>query len=134
MVFFADYGKRYYLVELQGYISFEWKPKTKREKYIWKCMQEFGQGDFPDRLFDNCTIYYFSDDPGGWEALAYVLPIAALWEMCQDYDPDSVKDGILKAFDLIPDGERYRERIEKLIAEDREKAKQGGSEDDQKDF
>ena len=129
MVFFADYGKRNYLVNLQGLIWFEWKPKTKRDRYIWLCMDEFGQGDLPDRLLDNCTIYYFRDNPQGWEALAYLLPIAALWEMCQDYDPDNVKNVMLNAFSLLPE-EGYRERIEKLIEEDRAKADKGGSEDD----
>ena len=51
-------------------------------------MDEFGQGDLPNRLFDNCTLYYFLYDPQGWEAVAYLAPIMALWEMCHDYDPD----------------------------------------------
>lgn len=129
MVFFADYGKRNYLFELQGLIDFTWKPTKKRNKYIWRCMKEFGQGDFPDRLLDNCTLYYLLEDPKGWEALAYLFPIIALWEMCHDYEPDVVKDRMLKMFDLIPNGD-YRERIEKLIAEDRSKAEQGGILDD----
>ncbi len=133
MVFFADYGKRNYLVNLQGLIWFEWKPRTKRDRYIWLCMDEFGQGDLPDRLLDNCTIYYFRDDPQSWEALAYLLPIAALWEMCHDYDPDNVKNVMLNAFSLIPE-EGYRERIEKLIEEDRAKADEGESEDDQENI
>lgn len=92
-------------------------------------MDEFGQGDLPDWLINNCTIYYLMDDPKGWEALAYILPITALWEMCTEYNPDSVKNTMFKAFDLIPKGD-YVERIEKLIAEDRENAEKGGSEDD----
>ena len=132
MTYFADYGKQNYLYALQGLIWFEWKPKTKKDRYIWHCMDEFGQGDLPDRLLDNCTLYYFIDDPKGWEALAYLLPIAALWEMCQEYDPDSVKEGMLKVFDLVP-GDGYRERIEKLIEKDRAKAGKG-DEDDQKNI
>ncbi len=81
-------------------------------------MTEFGQGDLPDRLLDNCSIYYFLDDPQGWEAMAYLLPIVALWEMCQDYDPDNVKNEMLRIFDLIPIT-GYRYKIEKLIEEDR---------------
>ena len=124
MVFFADYGKQNYLFELEGLICFEWKPKTKQDRYIWRCMDEFGQGDLPDRLLDNCTLYYFLEDPQGWEALAYILPIIALWEMCHDYEPESVKNEMLKVFDLIPDG-GYRERIEKQIKEDRARAGKG---------
>ena len=121
MVYFADYGKYRERWSLQGLIWYEWKPKTKRDQYIWRCMDEFGQGDIPDRLFDNCTIYYLTDDPKGWEALAYILPIIALWEMCTDYDPDSVKNTMLKVFDLIPEGD-YVERIEKYIAADRDRS------------
>lgn len=126
MVFFADYGKRNYLAALQGFIWYEWKPTTKRNRYIWICMDEYGQGDLPDRLLDNCTMYYLVDDPQGWEAMAYLLPIVALLEMCQDYDPDSVKDVMLRIFDLFP-GKGYRERVEKLIKEDRAKAEKGES-------
>ncbi len=130
MIFFADYGKRHYLVGLQGFIWYEWKPKTKRDKYIWRCMDEFGQGDLPDKLLENCALYYLIEDPQGWEAVADILPILALWEMCQDYNPDNVKNEILKVFDMIP-GEGYRERIEKLIEEDRAKAyKEGEHTDD----
>ena len=48
MVFFADYGKNsdFGLVDLQGYIWYDWKPETKRDRYIWRCMDEFGQGGF----------------------------------------------------------------------------------------
>ncbi len=133
MVFFADYGKRNHLFELDGFIRFEWKPKIKRDRYIWRCMHEFGQGDVPDSLLDNCTIYYFLDNPQGWEALAYLLPIAALWEMCQDYEPDNVKDKMLEVFDRIP-GEGYRDRIEKLIEEDRIKTKKGECNNDQENL
>ena len=123
MVFFADYGKNsdFGLVDLQGYIWYDWKPETKRDRYIWRCMDEFGQGDLPDRLLDNCTIYYLLDDPRGWEAVAYLFPILSLAQMCQDYEPDHVKEAILKIFDIIEVG-GYRERIEKLIEEDRVKA------------
>ena len=133
MVFFADYGKRNYLFRLQGLILYEWRPKTKRDLYIWHCMHEFGQGDLPDILLDNCTLYYFLDDPQGWEAVAYLLPIAALYEMCSDYEPDSVKDNMLKVFDVIPD-DGYRERLERLIEEDRAKAEKGEQTDDQTDI
>jgi len=129
MVYFADYGIRRDRCFLQGYIWYEWKPKTKRDRFIWRCMDEFGQGDLPDWLINNCTIYYLMDDPKGWEALAYILPITALWEMCTEYNPDSVKNTMFKVFDLIPKGD-YVERIEKLIAADRENAEKGGSEDD----
>ena len=118
MVFFADYGKRNSLVDLQGYIWFKWKPAAKRDQYIWRCMDEFGQGDLPDRLLDNCTIYYFLEDPQGWEAMAYLLPIVALAEMNEDYEPDDVKNEMLRVFDLIPEN-GYKERIEKLIEYDR---------------
>ena len=133
MVFFADYGKRNYLVDLQGFIWFRWKPTTKRNRYIWLCMDEFGQGDLPDRLLDNCTMYYLIDDPQGWEAIAYILPIVALSEMCVDYNPDSVKDNMLKVFDLLP-GKEYRKRVEKLIEEDRVKAEKGESDYDEEDI
>ncbi len=133
MVFFADYGKRNDLVDLQGFILYEWKPKTKRNQYIWRCMNEFGQGDLPDNLLDNCALYYLIDDPQGWEAMAYLLPIVALAEMCQEYEPDNVKDDMLTVFDMIPEG-GYRERIEKLIAEDRIKAGKGGFGNDQEDI
>ncbi len=134
MVFFADYGKKNYLFELEGLIRFEWEPKTEQDKYIKQCMDEFGQGDLPDHLLDNCSLYYFLEDPKGWKALAYILPIYALWEMCNNYEPDNVKDGLLKVFDLIPTG-GYRERLEKLIEEDRAKAgKEGGGEDDQENI
>ena len=96
-------------------------------------MDEFGQGDLPDRLVDNCATYYFPDDPQGFEALAYLLPIAALMSMCEDYDADQVKDGMLKVFDLIPDN-GYSARLEKLIEEDRKKAEKGESEYDKKDI
>lgn len=123
MIFFADYGKRsdFGLVDLQGYIRYEWKPETKRDRYVWRCMDEFGQGDLPDRLLNNCTIYYLLDDPRGWEAVAYLLPILSLAQMCQDYEPDRVKESILMVLDIIKAG-GYRERIEKLIEEDRVKA------------
>ncbi len=132
MVFFTDYGKRNSLCRLQGLV-WEWKPETKREKYILRCMKEFGQGDLPDRLLDNCTIYYLVDDPQGWEAAAYLIPIIVLKEICQDQDlnPDRVKDEMLRIFDLVPDGSRYRERMEKLIEEDRAKAGKGENGDDQ---
>ena len=133
MAFFARYGKRNYLFELQGYIWFEWKPTTKRDQYIWRCMDEFGQGDLPDRLLDNCTIYYFVDDPKRWEALAYLLPIAALWEMCTDYEPDNVQKVMFGIFDLVPD-KGYRQRIEKLIEEDKAKETEGESDNDQEDI
>ena len=121
MVFFADYGKKNYLFELEGLILFEWKPKTKADQYIMRCMKEFGQGDLPDNLLDNCSIYYFLEDPHGWTSVAYLLPIIALLVMCQDYDPDHVKDEMLRVFDLIP-RRRYREKIEILIEEDRARA------------
>ena len=124
MVYFADYGRRNYLPELQGLIWFEWKPKTKRDLYIWRCMDKFGQGDLPDRLVDSCAIYYFLDDPQGFEALAYLLPITALVEMCREYEPDNVKKTMLDVFDMIGDG-GYRDRIEKLIEEDRANAGKG---------
>ncbi|MBO4900013.1 MAG: hypothetical protein J5509_06955 [Lachnospiraceae bacterium] len=133
MIYFADYGKRNYLFELEGLIQFKWKPKTKHDRFIWQCMDEFGQGDLPNRLFDNCTLYYFLHDPQGWEAVAYLAPIMALWEMCHDYDPDSIKDGLLRLFDRIP-AEGDRERIEKLIEEDRAKAGKGGDTDDWDDI
>ncbi len=135
MVFFADYGKINDRCSLDGFVRFEWKPNTKIDKYIWRCMNEFGQIDLPDNLLDNCTLYYFLDDPQGWDALAYLLPILALWEMCQDYDPDTVKNVMLKVFDLIPDDGNI-ERIEKLIEEDRAKANsnKGGHDDDQEDI
>ena len=41
--------------------------------------------------------------------------------MCTDYDPDSVKNTMLKVFDLIPEGD-YVERIEKYIAADRDRS------------
>ncbi len=131
MVFFADYGKRNSLVDLQGLIWYEWKPKTKRDRYIWRCMNEFGQRDLPDRLLDKCAVYFYIDDPRGWEAMAYLLPIVTLWAMCDDYKPDNVKNGMLKVFDLVPD-KGYKERIEKLIEEDRAKT-EGGSENDRED-
>lgn len=133
MVFFADYGKSHYLFGLQGFIRYQWKPKTKRNRYIWHCMHEFGQGDLPDILIDNCTIYYFLDDPQGWEAMAYLFPIVALGEMCREYEPDSVKDNMLRLFDMIPDG-GYRERIERFIEEDRRKAEKGEGGYDQEDI
>ena len=130
MVFFADYGKRNYLYSLEGFVLYKWEPETKLERYIWRCMREFGQGDVPDRLFDNCTIYYFLDDPQGWEAIAYILPIIALGVMCSEFDPDEVKTELLRVFDIIPYN-GYVERIEKLIEEDRAGAdKTGGSEND----
>ena len=131
MVFFADYGKQNYLFQLQGFIWFSWKPKTKRDRYIWRCMDKFGQGDLPDSLLDSCSVYYYLYDPQGWEALACILPITALWHMCHDYEPDNVKEAMLMVFDLIPDG-RYRERIEKMIKEDRAKFEKGESEYDSK--
>ncbi len=133
MVFFADYGKRNYLTKLQGFIWYKWKPKTKRNRYIWLCMHEFGQGDLPDRLLDNCSLYYFINDPHGWEALAYLIPIAALLEMCEDYEPNNVKKVLFKVFDLIP-GSGYVERIENLIEEDRAKAIKEGYKDDEENL
>ncbi len=133
MVYFADYGKLNYLFELQGLILFQWKPKTKQDRYIWRCMNEFGQGDLPDRLLDNCTLYYFLENPKGWEAVANLLPIMALSRMCCQYEPDQVKNEMLQVFNLIP-GKGYRERIEKLIEEDRAKAGKGESEDDQENI
>ena len=133
MVFFADYGKRNYLFVLEGFIRFNWKPKTKRDNYIWRCMDTFGQGVCPDKLLDNCAIYYFLDDPQGWESQAYLLPIVALGEMCRgDYEPDRVKELMLKIFSIIPD-RGYVSRIEKLIEEDRAKANKGESNYDQED-
>ena len=79
------------------------------------------RGDFPDRLLDNCTIYYLLDDPWGWEAVAYLFPILSIAQMCQDYEPDHVKEAMLMVFDIIKAG-GYRERIEKLIEEDGVKA------------
>ena len=125
MVFFADYGKRNYLCDLEYLIRFKWKPETKQDRYIWRCMDEFGQGDLPDRLLDNCTLYYLLEDPHGWESLAYILPLVALWEMCHDYEPDSVKNELLKVFDLIPN-DGYKDRIEKLIEEDRARTDKKG--------
>ncbi len=123
MVFFADYGVGGWLAraDLHGFVLCEWKPQTKRDRYIWRCMHEFGQFDMPDNLLDNCTIYYLVDDPQGWEALAYLLPITALWIMCEDYEPDLVKKEMLDVFDLIPDN-GYRDRIERMIEEDRKNA------------
>ncbi len=123
MVFFADYGKRDRL-GLDGLIQFEWKPKTKRDQYIWRCMDEYCLDYLPDRLIDNCAMYYLIEDLQGWEALAYVMPISAIWEMSHDYEPDSVKDEMLKVFDLMPNV-GYRERLEKLIEEDRMKTGKG---------
>ena len=124
MVFFADYGKRNYMFGLDGFVQFEWEPKTDADHYIKRCMEEFGQGDIPDRLLENCSLYYFLADPRGWEALAYLLPIMALWEMCQDYDPDSIKDGLLRTFDFVP-GAGYADRVEAMIEEDRIRAGKG---------
>ncbi len=42
-----------------------------------------------------------------------------------EYEPDDIKDILIKAFDLIPN-KGYRERIETLIAEDRARAIVGG--------
>ena len=134
MVYFADYGKRNYMLELERLVEFIWEPKTKVDHYIKLCMEEFGQFDVPDRLFDNCTIYYFHYDPRGWEALAYILPIMALSGMNGEYEPDDVKSRLLQVFDIIPKV-GYRERVEMLIEEDRAKAaKAGGSGDDQEDI
>ena len=133
MVFFADLGKRAGLVMLEGFVRFDWKPSSGKDRYIWRCMHEFGQGDLPDRLLENCAIYYFLDNPQGWEAVADLFPILALGEMCQEYEPDDVKNGMLKAFDLVPDA-GYRERVEKLIEEDRAMAQKGEDEDDRKDI
>ena len=134
MVFFADYGKRYGRYELEGFAMFKWKPKTKHDRYILRCMNEFEQPALPDELLDNCSLYYFMADPQGWEALAYVLPITALREMNYEYEPDDIKEIMLKALDLIPD-DGYRERIEALIAEDRERAKkEGENADDEEDI
>ncbi|MCR5223028.1 MAG: hypothetical protein K6D90_09220 [Lachnospiraceae bacterium] len=123
MVFFADYGNDDFLgrCDLQGFVMYEWKPETKRDRYIWRCMDEFGQFDLPDNLLNNCALYYLVDDPQGWEALAYLLPITALWIMCEDYEPDSVKKELLDVFDLIPDN-GYKDRVEKMIEEDRKNA------------
>ena len=132
MVFFADYGKRYSMVELQGFIWYQWKPATKRDRYIWLCMDEFGQRDFPDRLINNCAIYYLVDDPQGWEAVAYLLPIIALMQMCNKYEPEDIKKLMMTVFDLVPNGD-YRERTEELIAQDRLKAEKGESEYDEDD-
>ena len=140
MVFFADYGNDDFLgrCDLQGFVIYEWKPKTKRDIYIWRCMHEFGQFDLPDNLLNNCALYYLVDDPQGWEALAYLLPITALWIMCEDYEPDNVKKELLDVFDLIPD-KGYKDRVEKMIEEDRKNATMkeeltGGHTDDKEDI
>ena len=135
MVFFADYGKRssFGLVDLQGLIWYRWKPKTKRDRYIWQCMDEFGQGDLPDNLLDRCTLYYFLYDPQGWEALACVVPIMVLWEMCNGYEPDDVKNKMFEMFSITPGKSRLKE-IEKLIEEDRKKQAKEINADDQEDI
>lgn len=134
MVFFADYGKQYDRCELERLVMFKWKPGTKHDRYIRRCMEEYFSGSLPNELADNCSLYYFLADPQGWEVLAYVLPIIALREMNYEYEPDDIKDILLKAFNLVPN-EGYRERIEALIAEDRARAiKGGGDADDQEDI
>ena len=136
MVFFADYGKKTGMVKLEGLFRFEWEPKTEQDKYIKRCMEEFDQGGVPpDHLLDCWSLYYFLEDPKGWEAIAYILPIIALLEMCGNYEPDDVKDILFRMFfDRFPE-DGYRERLEKLIEEDRAGAgKAGDSEDDQEDI
>ncbi|MCR5212513.1 MAG: hypothetical protein K6C41_08195 [Lachnospiraceae bacterium] len=134
MVFFADHGKRYGRCALERLVMDKWEPETKHDRYIRRCMEDYFSFALPDELVDNCSLYYFMADPQGWEALAYVLPIIALSEMNYEYEPDHIKDIMLKAFDLIPN-DGYREKIEVLIAQDREKAKkEGGNADDQEDI
>ncbi len=129
MIFYADYGKRVSRCDLERFVLYEWKPKSERNCYIWQCMDLFDVYCIPDDLLDGCAIYYFIYDPQGWEAVACTIPILVLWKMCLDYDPDDLKNQILKYFDFIP-GDGYRERIEMLIETDRTKAKCGGAEDD----
>ncbi len=132
MVFFADYGKRNYLFQLEGFVRYTWKPKSKLNKYIRRCMNKFGQGDQPDRLLDACAMYYYLYNPQAWEAVACILPLIALWEMCRDYDPDNVRDRMLDIFNFIPhDG--YRERVAELVEGDRAKSQKGECTYDQND-
>ena len=129
MVYFADYGKRVGFIKLHGLIMFEWAPETKAERFIWKCMNEFGQGKIPNTLVDNCTVHYFLHDPKGWEALAYLLPIRALAGMCSGEEPDKIKDELLKCFEAVP-GDGWKERTEEMIKADRAKAASKGGEAD----